>query len=147
MHHTPRLERFRPVLSTLPSTKINISAKTCHENTASTQHPETQIPMSQPHPTPQKHYSPKANLNVTAQKTADLTKRCACAVKSSSTVLHTSTSYVSVSTRFLAISHQSDTSRFHPKPSPKGNAIGTAHLHDCNILSIKEVYGYQRECF
>ena len=42
------------------------------------QHPETQIPLSQPHPTSPKHHSPNANPNVTMQKTADLTKRCAC---------------------------------------------------------------------
>ena len=34
-----------------------------------------------PHPTPQKHDSPNANPNGTAQQTADLTKRCACAAK------------------------------------------------------------------
>ena len=90
------------------STRTAISAETCHENRASTQRPETQTPTSKPHPTPQKHHSPNANPNVTAQKTAHLTKRCACAVKSSS--MHTSTSYVSI--RFHAISHESDTSRF-----------------------------------
>ena len=42
-------------------------------------HPETQIPMARPHPTPQKHDSPNANPNGTAQQSADLTKRCACA--------------------------------------------------------------------
>ena len=50
--------------------------------------PETQIPMAQPHPTPQKHDSPNANPNGTAQQTADLTKRCTCAVKSSPTLQH-----------------------------------------------------------
>ena len=45
-------------------------------------HPET------PHPTPQNHHSPNASPNGTAQQTADLTKRCACAVKSSSTLQH-----------------------------------------------------------
>ena len=44
-------------------------------------HPETQIPMARPHPTPQKHDSPNANPNGTAQQSADLTKRCACAAK------------------------------------------------------------------
>ena len=44
--------------------------------------------MAQPHPTPQKHNSPDANPNVTTQKPVDLTKRCACAVKSSSTLQH-----------------------------------------------------------
>ena len=58
VHHTTRLEWFRPVLR---STKIAISAETCHENRASTQHSETQT---------------------------DLTKRCACAVKSPSTLQH-----------------------------------------------------------
>ena len=72
--------------------------------------------MARPHPTPQKHVSPNANPNGTAQQTADLTKRCACAVKSSSYI----------STRFLAISHESDTSRFHPKPTPKASPNGTA---------------------
>ena len=38
-------------------------------------HPETQIPMARPHPTPQKHDSPNTNPN-------------ACAVKSSSTLQH-----------------------------------------------------------
>ena len=52
-----------------PTHRIAISAETCHENRASMQRTETQIPMSQPHPT--------------TQKTADLTKRCACAEKSS----------------------------------------------------------------
>ena len=65
--------------------------------------------MSQPHPTDQKHHPPHANANVTAQKTHHLTKRCPCAVISSSTLPH-------VSTRFLAISHESDTSCFHPNP-------------------------------
>ena len=86
LHRTRRLE-FPHVLSTLPSTKIAISAETGHEHTASMQHLETQIPMSQPHPTPQKHHSPNANPNVIAQKTHHLTKRCACAVISSS-ILH-----------------------------------------------------------
>ena len=34
-----------------------------------------------PHPTPQKHDSPNANPNGTAQQSADPTKRCACAAK------------------------------------------------------------------
>ena len=37
--------------------------------------------MARPHPTPQKHDSPNANPNGTAQQSADLTKRCACAAK------------------------------------------------------------------
>ena len=37
---------------------------------------------------PQKHHSPKANPNGTAQKTVDLTKRCACAMNSTSTLRH-----------------------------------------------------------
>ena len=68
--------------------KITTSAETCHENSASMPHPETQIPMARPHPTPQKHDSPNANPNGTAQQTADITKRCSCAVKSSSTLQH-----------------------------------------------------------
>ena len=44
-------------------------------------HPETQVPMARPHPTPQEHDSPNANPNGTAQQSADLTKRCACAAK------------------------------------------------------------------
>ena len=63
------------------STKIGISAETRHENSASMPHPETQIPMARPHPTPQKHDSPNANPNGTTQQSADLTKRCACAAK------------------------------------------------------------------
>ena len=51
-------------------------------------HPETQIPMALPRPTPQNHDSPDTNPNGTVQKTVDLTKRCACAVKSSSTLQH-----------------------------------------------------------
>ena len=90
--HTTRLERFRPVLSTLPSTKI--AAETCHENRSSTQHPETQTPMARPHPTPQKHHSPNANPNGTAQKIADLTKRCACAVNSTSILQHLAFAHV-----------------------------------------------------
>ena len=86
--------------------------------------------MSQPHPTPQTHHSPNANPNVTAQKTADLTKRCACAVKSSSTLQPTSC----VSTRFLATSHESDPSRFHPKPSPKASPNGSALALYCGQL-------------
>ena len=82
------LEWLRPVLSTLPSTKLEISAETCEGNRASMPHPETQIPMAQPHPTPQKTDSPNANPNGTVQQTADLTKRCTCAVKSSSTLQH-----------------------------------------------------------
>ena len=34
-------------------------------------HPETQIPMARPHPTPRKHDSPNANPNGTAQQSAD----------------------------------------------------------------------------
>ena len=63
LHHTTRLELFRPVLSTLPSTKITISAETCHENSASMPHPGAQTPMARPHPTPKKHDSPNANPN------------------------------------------------------------------------------------
>ena len=56
------------------------------------QHPEMQIPMSQPHPTP----TLQTRIpNVTAQKTAHLTKRCACAVKSSSTLQHLTFPHVS----------------------------------------------------
>ena len=88
LHHTTRLEWLRPVLSTLPSTNIAISAETYHESRASMPHPETQIPMARPHPTPQKHNSPNASRNGTAQQAADLTKRSACAVKSSSTLQH-----------------------------------------------------------
>ena len=98
------------VLNTLPSTKITISAETCQENTASTQHPGTQTPMSQPHPT--KHHPPNADPNLTTQKIAHKTLRLRSEI-----ILHTSTSQVS--TRFLASSHESDTSCFHPKPSPK----------------------------
>ena len=43
----------------------------------------------------QKHHSPNANPNVTAQKTPHLTKRCACAVKSSSTLQHLTFPHVS----------------------------------------------------
>ena len=81
LHHTTRLECFRPVLNPLPSTKIAISSETCHENRASMPHPETQIPMARPHPTPQKHDSPNANPNGTAEHSAHLTKRCTCAAK------------------------------------------------------------------
>ena len=49
-------------------------------------------------------------------------------VKSSSTCA--STSYVS--TRSLAISHASDTSRFHPKPSPKASPNGSAFVSYCH---------------
>ena len=83
-------------------------------------HPETQIPMARPHPTPQKHNSPNTNPNGTAQQTADLTKCCACAVKSSSTLQHLTFPHDS------SISHESDTSRFHPKPSPKASPNGNA---------------------
>ena len=66
------------------------------------QHPEVQIPMSQPHPTPQKHHSPNANPNVTVQTCGShKTRRLRSEI-----FLHTSTSYVSA--RFL----ESDTSRF-----------------------------------
>ena len=75
-HHT-----FGMIPSTLPSTKIAISAETGHENRASMPYPATQIPMARPHPTPQKHDSPDANPNGTAQQTADLTNTCACAAK------------------------------------------------------------------
>ena len=42
--------------------------------------------MSQPHPTSLTHQSRHANHNLTAKETADLTKRCNCAAKSSSTL-------------------------------------------------------------
>ena len=45
-------------------------------------------------------------------------------LRSSEIILHTSTSYVS--TWFLAISHESDTSCFHPKQSPKASPNGSA---------------------
>ena len=71
------------------STPPSIQLMTCHENTASMQHPETQIPMSQTHAsnTP-KHHPPNANPNATTQQTTDLIKRCACAVNPSSTLQH-----------------------------------------------------------
>ena len=89
------------------------------------QHPETQIPMSQPHPTPQKHHSPNANPNVTAQKSADLTKQ-ACAVKSSSTLQHLMLPHVSP-----LFPHESDASRFHAKPSPKDSPNRSAVAPYC----------------
>ena len=65
------------------------------------QHPERQPPMARPHPTPQKHHLRlRSEIN-----------------------LHTSTSYIS--TCFHAISHESDASRFHPKPSPKVSPNGS----------------------
>ena len=92
-------------------------------------HPETQIPMARPHPTPQKHNSPNANPNGTAQKTADLTKRCACAVNST-----------------FAISQASDTSRFHPKPSPKASPNGSALALYCERLrTVADVETTDRE--
>ena len=78
----------RPPKVTCQVYKTSISHETCHKNIASTQRPETPIPMSQSHPTTPKHHSPNATPNVTTQKTADLTKRCACAVKSSSILQH-----------------------------------------------------------
>ena len=47
-------------------------------------------------------------------------------------ILHTSTSYIPI--RFLAISHESDTSRFHPKPSPKASPNGSALALYCERL-------------
>ena len=64
--HNERFVRDFLKTNTLPSTTIAISAETCHENRASMPHPETQIPMARPHPTPQKHDSPNANPNGTA---------------------------------------------------------------------------------
>ena len=72
LHHTIHLEWFRPVLTTLLSTKIAISA--------------AQIPMARPHLTPQRHHSPNVNPNGTVtlttlttyktwQETAKLTLR------------------------------------------------------------------------
>ena len=59
------------------------------------QHPEPQTLMARPHPTPQKHHSQNASPNGTAQKTAELTKPCPCAVKSSSTLQHLTFPHVS----------------------------------------------------
>ena len=84
------------------------------------QHPEAQIPMAQPHPTPQKHHSPNANPNVTAQKTADLTKRCACAVNSSSTLQDLTYPHVSLLFHTNLTHHAS-----MPKPSPKASPNGS----------------------
>ena len=98
-----------------------ISARSEHtpthqnHNLASKQQPETQVPMSQPHPPP-KNTTPQTPIPYT------------CAVKSCST------SYVS--TRFLAISHESDTSCVHPKPSPK--------LRQCERHSGPPVNGCER---
>ena len=78
--------------------------------------------MAQPHPTPQKHHSPNA------QSQCDCAENCRSHKTlrlRSELILHTSTSYVS--TRFLATSHESDTSRFQakltPKPSPNGSGL------------------------
>ena len=48
--------------------------------------PETQAPMARPHPTPPKHHADEPQWN--CAEIADLTKRCAYAVKSSSTLQH-----------------------------------------------------------
>ena len=84
------------------------------------QHPETQIPTSQPHPMPQETPLSKRQSqcdcaeNCRSHKTVRLR---------SELILHTSPSYAS--TRFLAISHKSDTSRSHAKPSPKPSPNGS----------------------
>ena len=75
------------VISTRSEHSPLILAETCHESTASKQHPETQIPLSQPHPTPEANHPPNANPYPTAKKTAKLTKCCTCAVNPSS-ILH-----------------------------------------------------------
>ena len=56
---------------------------------------------AQPHPTSPKHHPPNANPTVTIKKTADLTKRCACAANSSSTLHPLTVPHVS----FLIISY------------------------------------------
>ena len=120
LHHTTW--RFRPVLSTLPSTKIAISAETGHENSASMPHPETQIPMARPHPTPQKHDSPNANsqwncvANCGSHKTLRLCSEMhhvACATCQFQAIHH-------------GIAAQTDTSHIHEKFLAKASPNGSA---------------------
>ena len=75
---------------------------------------ETQIP----HPTPQKHHSPNANPNGTVQKTADLAAPAQSNHSPHFNILHFHT--------IPRYSHESDKSRFHPKPSPKASPNGSA---------------------
>ena len=96
--------------------------RTCHENRTSTpQNPHKALRL------------PRKVIPLSNRQS-----RCDCAENfrshktlrlRSEIILHTSTSYVS--TRFLASSHESDTSRFHPKPSPKlppnGSALALYH--------------------
>ena len=105
------------------------------------QHPETQIPMAQPHPTP---HSPNANPNGTVQKTADLTKRCACAVNSSSTLTLQHLTFPHDSSP-RAISQKSDTSRFRAKPSQKASPNGSALALYCERLRSANAETTRRE--
>ena len=108
LHHTTRLE---PVLSTLPSTKIVISAerarKPSFDATPSNANPNVTATSNTPK-TPLSKRQSQCDCAENCQSHKTLRLR-------SELILHTSTSYVS--TRFLAISHnQIYTSRFHAKP-------------------------------
>ena len=59
-----------------------ILAETCNK----TQLPETQILLLERHPTPSTHHAASANLTVAVKETEDLTRRCTCAGKLSSTL-------------------------------------------------------------
>ena len=111
----------------------NLWAETCRENTASKQQPEAQIPISQPHPTPQNHHPLSQSdcpENCGSHKTLRLR---------SEVILHTSSSHASA--RFLAISHEPDTSCFHPKPSPKASANVSTIAQHCGRLQTVATCG------
>ena len=95
--------------------------------------------MSQPHPTPQKQRPLQANPNVTAQKTTYLIlshKMLRLRLRIEF-ILHASSSHIS--TRFLTNSHESDTSCFHPKPSPKASPNVSAIAPYCERLTTVAV--------
>ena len=88
--------------------------------------------MSQPHPTPQKHHPLNTNPKLAVQKTEELTKRCACAVS------HPPHFILSRFHTFPRYFTRTDTSCFHPKPSPKP-ATSAWRLKHHQLLHFTEV--------
>ena len=90
-------------------------ADTCHEITASRQQPETQVPAAQRYPTPPKDHLPaNANPNGTAMQLR-ISRNTAPAQQNHPPLFNM--------LRFCAMSNESATSGFNPKPPPKASPM------------------------